>query len=57
MDPFLLFMFRVCQAVMAVCSLQPCGHLLGKANLLAHLNVMLSCVCHFFVVSCFSCGT
>ena len=37
---FLLFMFHVC----LVCSLQPCYHLLGKADLLTRLYVVFSCV-------------
>ena len=41
---FLLFVFRVCLSYYLVCSLQPCGHLLERADLLALLYVMFSCV-------------
>ena len=41
---FLLFVFRVCLSHCLVCSLQPCGHLLGRADLLVLLYMMLSCV-------------
>ena len=41
---FLLFMLCVCRACCLICSLQPCGHLLGKGfGLLALLCVMFSC--------------
>ena len=40
-----------CLSCFLVCSLQPCGHLLGKADLLARLHVNISCV-----FATFSCG-
>ena len=43
MDPF-----YVCLSYCLVCSLQPCDHLLGKADLLALFYVMFSFFfCHF----------
>ena len=46
---FLLFLFRVCHAFLSVscslvCSLRPCGHVLGKGWPLDFLCVMFSCV-------------
>ena len=41
---FLLFVSRVCLSYCLVCSLQPCSHLQERANLLALLYVMFSCV-------------
>ena len=38
------FVFRVCLSHCLVCSLQPCGHLLGRADLLVLLYMMFSCV-------------
>ena len=41
---YLLFVF-VPYCHQHVCFLQPCAHLLGRADLLALLYVMLTCVC------------
>ena len=46
MDPFVIYVS--CLSCCLVCSLQPCGHLLGKANLLALVYVMFSCVFSLF---------
>ena len=51
-----VILFCVCHAVI-VCSWQPCGHLLGKANLFTLMYVMFSCVyVTFLVVSWVRCG-
>ena len=53
MDLFVIYvyMYASCLSCCLVCSLQPCGHLLGRVDLLALLYVMFSCV---FVA--FPCG-
>ena len=57
---WILFVICVsCSSVILSCiSLQPCGHLLGKADLLALLYVMFSCVLLLsHMVSLVMCGT
>ena len=50
-------LFYLCLSLLYchVCFLQPCGHLLGKGNLLALLNVIYSCVC-LFPIQCLGVG-
>ena len=47
----LFVIYVLCLSCFLVCSLQPCGHLLGRAGLLALLCVVFSCI---FVT--FPCG-
>ena len=39
--------YVLCLPCFRVCSLLPCGHLLGKADLLACVCDVKSCFCHF----------
>ena len=54
---YIFFLSCVCYAFVHVCLIVPCGHLLGRGDLLALVCGILLSVCHFPIGSWVRCGT
>ena len=56
MDPFCYLCFTFALLYRLVCSLQPCDHLLGRADLLALFCMVFPCVFFHFTLWCLGSG-